>query len=365
MELEGNKIETSAIQEEKIDLVAIFNKLWQQRRLYAYAFAIAFVVGIIIAFSIPKTYKAEVLLAPEIGTGNGRSENLSDLAAMMGIRISSNSGANVDAIYPEIYPQVLGSTPFLTGLFDIKVCTQDHRLSNIRYYDYMKNHQRNTWWSKIIGTIKGLFTFKKADAASGKANSSVNIFQLTKEQSDIADAIEGCIGCSVDRKTSVVNITVVQQDPLVAATIADSVQQKLKSYVIQYRTAKARNDVEYLQNLVSEAEKRYVQARQRYNSFSDSNSELALPSYINKQNEMENDMQLRFNTYTQVRQQLQLAQDRLREQTPAFVQIQPATVPLKKDGPKRLTILLTFFFFAFVITSIYILAHNHDNTPQT
>jgi len=54
-------------------------------------------------------------------------------------------------------------------------------------------------------------------------------------------------------------------------------------------------------------------------------------------------------------QQMQMARAKVQEHTPAFTQIQPATVPLKKDGPKRMTIVLAFMFFAFVLTSIHVL----------
>ena len=108
-------------------------------------------------------------------------------------------------------------------------------------------------------------------------------------------------------------------------------------------------------NLYKDAETRYVEARKKYIIFSDSNTDVTLPSVRTQQEELENDLQLKYNLYTQMGQQVQAARDKLREQTPAFTQIQPATVPQQKDGPKRMTILLAFVFFAFVITSVLIL----------
>lgn len=78
-------------------------------------------------------------------------------------------------------------------------------------------------------------------------------------------------------------------------------------------------------------------------------------SYKAKQEEMENEMQLRYNIYNQCAQQLQLAKAKVQERTPAFTVLQPATVPIKKDGPKRMTILFVFVFMAITLTSIYIL----------
>ena len=43
------------------------------------------------------------------------------------------------------------------------------------------------------------------------------------------------------------------QDPQVAATVADTVQARLKEYITEYRTSKARRLLEYAEKLRKEA----------------------------------------------------------------------------------------------------------------
>ncbi len=353
--MDDNKKNLHIKEEDKIDVLAVFKQLWAHKMYYLVAFLIAVPLAIVLAFSIPKTYKADVLLAPEIGNGSGLSENISAIASMVGVDIKASSGAAVDAIYPEIYPQVIGSTPFLISLFDVPVSALDKSFHDIRLYDYLKKYVKIPWWDKMTGAVTAMFKSKESSTKSISNKVEVNNFHLTKEQDGIANAIKECVRCGVDRKTSVITISVVTQDPMVSAILADTVQAKLQEYIIDYRTKKTRNDLEYAQKLFEDAEVRYVQARQKYIKFSDANNEVTLPSFRTEQEELENDMQLRYNMYTQMGQQVQTARDKLREQTPAFTQIQPATVPLKKDGPKRMTILLAFVFFAFVFTSVLIL----------
>lgn len=353
--MEEKKTSLHIDEEERIDILAVFKQFWAHKMYYVFAMLITIPFALVVAFSIPKTYKAEVLLAPEIGNGSGLSDNISDIASMVGVDIKASSGAAVDAIYPEIYPQVIGSTPFLISLFDVPVSALDKSFRNVRLFDYLKKYVRAPWWTKIVGAIQKSLMSKEETSKANNVSESIDKFQLTKEQDDIANAIRGCVRCGVDRKTSVITISVVTQDPMVSAILADTVQAKLQEYIIDYRTKKTRNDLEYAQKLYEDAEVRYVQARQKYIKFSDANSEVTLPSFRTEQEELENDMQLRYNMYTQMGQQVQTARDKLREQTPAFTQIQPATVPLKKDGPKRMTILLAFVFFAFVFTSVLIL----------
>lgn len=342
---------TEQQQEEKIDILSIIKVLWNARKLYVKICAIAFILGTIIAFSIPKTYKAETVLAPELSSGMNLSGNLSDIASMVGINLN-NPNTSVDAIYPELYPEIIQSVSFLTDMFETKISTKNNQLKNITLYSYLKDHQKYPWWSKIIGAIQNIT--RKKDNVNGK-NAKTNYFMLNKEQDDIAQMIKSMTNCNVDKKTSIVTISITSQDPLVSASLADTVRAKIQQYIIDYRTKKARNDLDYVQKLCTEAKSQYRKAQQLYSSYSDANEDVILTSYKSKQEEMENEMQLRYNIYNQCAQQLQLAKAKVQERTPAFTVIQPATVPLKKDGPKRMTIIFIYIFIAVTLTSIYVL----------
>ena len=130
------------------------------------------------------------------------------------------------------------------------------------------------------------------------------------------------------------------QDPLISATMADSVRQRLQAFITDYRTQKARNDLAYMENLFAEAREQYVKARQQYASFSDTNQDLLLQSYKSKQDDLENDMQLKYNAYTQIYEQLQLSRAKVQERTPAFTVVQSASVPLKHINKSKLMVMM-------------------------
>lgn len=335
---------------DKIDLVAITKTLWKNKRLFGLSCGVAFVIGAVVAFSIPKTYQTKVILAPEVSSGSSMSESLSDIASMMGVNLGKG-GSSVDAIYPEIYPQIIKSTPFLTSMFNVKVTSLDGKVKEMPLYNYLLSHQKMPWWDSILQGIIGIFSSKGIAGAEVK----VNNFHLTEEQEGILHQVENMITCNVDKKTNIITISVTAQDALISASLADTVQTKMQQYVTNYRTKKARNDLAYSQKLFSEAKAQYIKAQQMFGHYSDANTDLILQSFKAKQDELENEMQLRYNIYNQTSQQMQMARAKVQERTPAFTQIQPATVPLKKDGPKRMTIVLAFMFFAFVLTSIHVL----------
>ena len=128
-----NKINT-----EKIDLLEIITLLWQQKRLFSITIGIAAIIGIIISFSIPKSYESQVILAPEVSSATSLGGNLNEIASMVGVNISAGS-SDVDAFYPEIYPQITNSLPFIINISKTKVSKEDQTIKNITLYDYQKN----------------------------------------------------------------------------------------------------------------------------------------------------------------------------------------------------------------------------------
>ena len=82
---------------------------------------------------------------------------------------------------------------------------------------------------------------------------------------------------------------------------------------------------------------------------------LQLEAYKTKLTNLENEMQIKYNTYTTVVTQYQASKAKVQERTPAFMVIQGASVPIKPDKPKRMLFVATMVFLAFMGTSVYVL----------
>ena len=238
----------------------------------------------------------------------------------------------------------------MVGMFDVKVKSKDGSI-NTTYYDYLATKRQTPWWSKAYNSVKQLFD--TPDSTPVSKNGKVNPFQLTRRQDQIARLMSKNIKCDIDKKNYVISITVEDQDPLICATLADTVQAKLQDFITSYRTKKAKKDLEYYKKLSSDAKSKYERIRQQYGSYSDANQDVVLESYRLKANDMENEMQLLYNTYTSLQAQVQQAQAKLLMQTPAFTTLQSASVPLKPAGPKRMLFVLGMTFLAFIVVTVY------------
>ena len=338
-------------EEKEIDLMELAMKLWAQRKRIAKWCVCGAVAGLVVAFSIPREYTSSVKLAPEITDGKAGGGGLSALASMAGFSAGSASGA--DAVYPQLYPDVVGSIPFLTDLFDVKVETKvDHEVFTVR--QYLENETRSPWWSMILGLpgkIIGLF--KSSEDID--ENHKLDNFQLTVDENRLVDQLSKLVTASVDQKTSVVTIAVTMQDPLVSAILADTVVTRLQEYITDYRTNKARNDLAYAELLNEEARANYYDAQQRYASYLDHNQGIAFRSAQTERDRLENEASLAFSLYNQTAQQVQKARAKVQETTPVYAVISPATVPVKPVKPRKAMILIGFVFLAFVASAAWIL----------
>jgi len=328
-----------------INAAVVFKLLWADRRKVSIYACVAGVIGVILAFGTPKIYKSTVILAPE-ESGSGFSGSISSLASMVGMNMKI--GQTGDALYPEIYPDLMGSTDFIVGLFPIKV-RRDKTGEEYTYGDYIQNHQRTALHEYPFVWFSMLKEKLSSDEDGVGISHQINPFRLTKKEFGVMKAISSKIKCMVDKKTNVITITVEDQDPLIAATMADSVQTHLQHSITDYRTKKARVDLAYMEKLFDEAQKQYSIARKEYASFVDANQNLILQQYRQKADELENELQLKFTIYQQVVEQMQLAKAKVQERTPAFTIVQNASVPVKHSSRPKIVTLVIWMMFGFMV----------------
>lgn len=335
--------------ELEIDWMEILRKIIAIRKTLYKAAAVGVVLGIIIALSIPKQYTVTVTLSPEM-SGDKASGGLASLASsFLGGAATSNSP---DALNATLAPDIVASTPFVLELFNTHVQTLDGELDTtlVAYLD----EQKQPWWGYIkaapglaIGAIKSLFT-EEVNTAS-----ILNPFQLTEKEAAKVKGLRQSILAEVDKKTAMTTITVTLQDPKVTAIVADSVVAKLQQYIIDYRIKKAKEDCAYLEELYKERQQEYYDAQSKYAHYFDSNRNIAFQSVRAEQERLQNDMNLAYQVYSQVAQQLQVARAKIQEEKPVFAVVEPATIPLQPSGVSRKMILIVVIILVVCTSGIW------------
>lgn len=342
-------------EEKEVDLLELATKLWAQRKKLIKWSIVGAVIGVVVAFSIPREYDTSVKLAPEIQGGQKMSGGLASLASMAGI--NTNSQAGLDAVNPQLYPDVVSSVPFLVSLFNMPVVDIDGE-KKMTLREYMEEETSSPWWSAVIGfpfKVLGALRGGEEDDDATISKKGTDPFQLTKKEDRLIEALRNRIVASVDAKTFVITISAKMQDPMVSALVADTVTARLQEYITDYRTNKARKDMEYVEKLNNEAKEAYYKAQQTYADYLDRNQGIILHSVQTTRERLENEATLAFNLYNQTSQQLQTAKAKVQESTPVYAVVNPATVPVKPSSPRKVMILIGFTFLAFVACAAWIL----------
>lgn len=336
-----------------IDLRIVARKIYKRRKTFFITWFVVFVISCAIILCVPRYYVTNVKLAPEMG-GTSAGGVLS-IASSFGFDLGSME--TTDAISPLIYPDLFESNDFVVSLFDIKVENIDGDIKT-DYYTYMTQYQKKTlfkipfiWLRK---QIKSLFKEKK-NMSFSEDGSYVNPFMMSEEQEMLVEGVKSKITCGVDKKTVMITITVEDQDPLVCAIMADSVSARLQQFITEYRTSKARVDYEYYKALAQDAKLEYETALQRYSEYTDKYRNAVIQIYVSERDKLENDMQMKYNTYTAMNTQLETAKAKVQERTPAFTMIQGPSVPNKPEGPKRMLFVIGMLFVSTIFVVAYIM----------
>lgn len=346
-------------QYDEIDLMEIFRNLVRNWKTLLKWGVVAAVIGLAIAFSIPREYSVTVKMSPELAQKSGGS--IASLASLAGVNLSNMS--STDAIFPDLYPEIVHSTPFIVELLSLPVdFTFKKAAAHTDLYDYLVNYNRTPWWNKVfnlpfkaLGAVVNLVKGEKKVDESVLDAAELDPVHLTRKQALVVKALNRSINVTLDKKRYIIQVDVTAQDPQVAYKLAETVADNLQKHVSSYRTEKARHDLQYYQELYDEARASYFSAQQKYAQYVDANQGVVFQRVRTEQERLQNEASLAFQLYNQTAQQLQMAKAKVQQETPVVAVIQPAVVPTRAAKPSKAKIMLACMFLGVCCSILWVL----------
>lgn len=330
---------------KNVDILWLVRKIKSDRRRLVRNCFIGGVVAVVIAFSIPRSYECEVVLAPEMAK-NSSLGTLTSFASLAGMNVGGMGMGN-DAIYPQLYPQIVGSTVFMADLYGMTVKSGDGEI-NTTLFKYISTEQRKPWWGYIISLplkLKTMLTPKRVGVA---VPDTVSYYSYSETQTNVINKLRKMIICSVDVGNDVVTISVTMQDAVIAAQVADRVARQLQDYVTRYRTSKAEKDYKYSVQLYDEAKADYDKKQRAYAAYADRHALGTITHSASIEEErLRDEADLAYSIYNQMAQNKELSRAKVQERTPVFSVMQPAVVPPLPSAPRRMFILVSVLFLTF------------------
>lgn len=325
--LEQGRLSTN---EMEIDLMDILRKIISFRKTLYKAAGVGLIIGIIVAFSVPKQYTVKVTLSPEMGTSKGNT-GLAGIAATF-LGNGATMGESTDALNISLSSDIVSSTPFLLELLTMNVPSKHDERDPITLESYL-DQQHVAWWNYVIALPYIVLDAVRGEEQNLSSDTAYyGVIELTKKDNKKIKYLRKHITALVDKKTAITNISVTLQDAKVAAIVADSVIHKLQENIIQYRTSKAKEDCFYLEKLFKDRQNEYYIVQKKYANYVDTHDNLILQSVRAEQERLQNDMNIAYQVYSQVANQLQVARAKVQEVKPVFAIVEPAVVPLTSSG---------------------------------
>jgi len=330
---------------DEIDLVEVFKKIWDGRKTIYKSIAVFFVIGIIMIIGSPSEYRSEIILLEESTSNSGNMSGLlSQFGGLAGLSGIGNAKAS-ESLSPELYPTIIKSTPFLLEVSNRKITESKHD-SVITVAAFFDRYSKPSFPGKLMkysiglpGTLMGLFRGKPKEPVKPKYP-----FTLNPQQMKACGELSRRIKVKEGESENTLCISVEMQDPLVAALLTDSVVKCLTKYVIDYRTQKAKKDLDFIEERFNEAKDRYTKAQQTLAYYSDQNKNVILAASKTEEVRLQSEYTLSSTLYTSLAQQLEQAKLKVQENTPVFKVIEPAKMAMQKSSPKTSLIFIALVF---------------------
>ncbi len=340
------------IKDDEIDLVALVKTIWAGRKIIFYSVGIAILIGLVIAFTSPVKYTASATLLPSAEKKGGGLGNLSALAGMAGINLGAMMGSS-SGIPADLYPQVMGSYPFLNELIHQEFHFEKYAEPR-SFYDYCMADTIPSFGGTMLKYTIGLpWTLKNAIFSGGK-NTLVKtidhgVLNPSEDDLDILKEAESMLSAEVDKKSSLVTITAEASEPVFAAQYAQKAVDLLQKYVIDYKTEQVRQNLDFVQQRFDEKKVAYEEAQQAFFDFKDRHRNMVTERVDLEYQRLSDAYDMASAVYKGLAQQLEQARIAVKEETPVFAILEPVQVPFEKSAPKKGMILVISIFLGIFI----------------
>lgn len=347
--MDENKVNNGPVEQE-IDLVEIIKKVWGQRKFILKITAIFICFGILVALFSGKEYTANSTLVPQTGEKNAMG-GLGGLAAMAGINLN-NVGGN-EVLSPKIYPKVLESIPFQKELMqtEIKFEEYEHPVKLIDFYtseEYRKFSLTGVILKYTIGLPGVIMEAIRGEEPEMKyeknAADGIVVGTLSKDESECIKMLKSKIALNVNDKEGYVTIAAMMHEPLAAAQLAAKVQVMLQRYITEFKIAKVKANLEFVEERFLEAKEQFEKKQDELAGFRDANRGFASAVARTTEERLNNEYNLAFSVYNELAKQREQANIQVKENTPIFTVVDPVTIPTERSKPKRGLICIAFAF---------------------
>ena len=358
-----------------LKLREIFSDIKKKKYFILRIMLLSFCCGIIIALFNQKQYEARSVIVPQGTSGIKIGGSLGGLAAMAGVNLGALTGTSNSALPVDLYKNVFNNVHFKKELLQTNI-TLSKFPSNVTIYDYVvkPEYKRFVWFRRLKAKTINYFAVKKRKERIALRNKMMERSASTTNEVKTPEyvplneieygatvALNEIVTIAVDPKNNSVSIIARMPEAVAAAQITSATEQLLQKYIIKYKTQKAQNYLDFVEERFQEAEANYQEKREKLARFQDANKSLNTAMAQAKMTRLEEESLAAFDVYASLTSQLEQAKISVKEDTPVFMVLEPVTVPIEPVGTSKMSIIFIFVLmgtaaaFCVIVFKQYIL----------
>ena len=227
---------------------------------------------------MPPEFHSVARIMPEMNNSSGDMfRRLVSVAGFSGMDFSDVE--DIDAIRPDLYPNVLQSTPFMLYLINQSVMTMDGQRKTVG--KFLRPDSEGWLWKKWM------FRLKSDVSVVSAKNRTAGTMRLSAWQQEVAEEIGERVSAKLDTRSGIITITATMPDAEVAATVAQLAMNYLTQYVTNYRTGKVRKDLEFYRQRLTDARTRYYKAQFNVFQYNDNHKSIVVQATTMNRHRME------------------------------------------------------------------------------
>lgn len=251
------------------------------------------------------------------------------------IGLDFDAGPQVEAVRPDLYPDILESAPFALSML--------HHPVTLRTKQHLPLHQLLT---------ESAWPFR-ADPVTKLPHPTEQPIRLTTAQRELVDELKSLIKAHLDPKKGVIIISAQMPDPEVAAQVVHFSANYLEMFVRAYRTDKARENEQFVRGQLEEARQHAYQLEQKMLANQDQTRFLSLPSASLASRRLSSQYEAANTLFEELKRQYAKAKLQVQLVTPVFKVLEPAQVPDRKSSPRRVWLVLAGVLSGLVLGLFY------------
>ena len=168
--------------------------------------------------------------------------------------------------------------------------------------------------------------------------------------------LEKQLQVTVDQEEGFVRLSATMPEKLQSTQLVISAQNILQRKVISLKLKKAQTDLEFIEERFMENKLAFEQAQDNLAKYRDANKNVNTATAQTEVERLESEYELAFSVYSELAKKVESQKIQVKENTPVFVVLKEAVIPLKQSSTPKSIILIMWSLFGVFTGSLITLA---------